>query len=156
MQLLLDGKIEYSSCKMREGSDIIFHDRVGIIVVNTTWKLGSSWSCKPIYVIYMCGTEGRGTRSHHRVCWPYHISKHMAHSIQRRMLENMTEITMLVFIASVQAAVQLRMTNVASMKAQWARAAHALHTHHFSRLWCETGVRVGMLIPVNFPDRQPR
>ncbi len=118
MQLLLDFKIEYSSCKMREGSDIIFHDRVGIIVVNTTWKLGSSWSCKPIYVIYMCGTEGRGTRSHHRVCWPYHISKHMAHSIQRRMLENMTEITMLVFIASVQAAVQLRMTNAASMKAQ--------------------------------------
>ncbi len=118
MQLLLDGKIEYSSCKMREGSDILFHDRVGIIVVNTTWKLGSSWSCKPIYVIYMCGTEGRGTRSHHRVCWSYHISKHMAHSIQRRMLENMTEITMLVFIASVQAAVQLRMTNAASMKAQ--------------------------------------
>ncbi len=51
-------------------------------------------------VIYMCGTEGRGTRSHHRVCWPYHASKHMAHSIQRRTLENMTEMTILVFYCS--------------------------------------------------------
>ncbi len=40
---------------------------------------------------------------------------------------NITEMTILVFIAAVQAAVQLRMTNAASMKAQWARAAPALH-----------------------------
>ncbi len=80
---------------------------------------------------YACGTEGRGTRLHHRVRWPYHTSKHMAHSIQRRTLENMTEIKILVFIAAVQATVQLHVTNAASMKAQWARAAPALHTHRF-------------------------
>ncbi len=73
---------------------------------------------------YVCGTEGRGTRSHHRVCWPYHISKHMGHSIQRRTLENMTEITILICIA-VQAAVQLCVKNAARMKEQWTRAAHA-------------------------------
>ncbi len=27
---------------------------------------------------YVCGTEGRGTRSLHRVSWPYHTTKHMA------------------------------------------------------------------------------
>ncbi len=80
---------------------------------------------------YACGTEGRGTRSHHKVCWPYHTSKHIAHSIQRRTLENMTEMKILVFIAAIQATVQLRVTNAASMKAQWARAAPALHTHRF-------------------------
>ncbi len=80
---------------------------------------------------YVFGTDGRGTRSHHRVCWPYHASKHMAHSIQRRMLGNVTEITILVFIAAVQAAVQLHVSNAASMKAQWAHAAPALHTHRF-------------------------
>ncbi len=42
----------------------------------------------------------------------------------------MTEMMILVCIA-VQAAVQLRATNTASMKAQWARAAPALHTHRF-------------------------
>ncbi len=45
-----------------------------------------------------------------------------------RTLENMTEMTLLVFIAAVQAAVQLRVTNAASMKAQLARADPALHT----------------------------
>ncbi len=49
----------------------------------------------------------------------------MAYSIQIGMLENRTEMTILVFIAAVQAAVQLR------VKAQWARAAPALHTHRF-------------------------
>ncbi len=91
---------------------------------------------------YACGTEGRGTQSV-RVCWPYHTSKHKAHSIQRRMLENMTEITILVFIAAVQAVVQLRMTNAASMKAQWARAAPGLNFSQLLRrscLRCETGV----------------
>ncbi len=53
------------------------------------------------------------------------------HSIQRRTLENMTEMKILVFIAAIQATVQLRVTNAASMKAQWARAAPALHTHRF-------------------------
>ncbi len=61
---------------------------------------------------------GGGTWSYHRVCWPYHTSKHMAHSIQRRTLENMTEMTILVFIAAVQVAVQLRVTNAASIEAQ--------------------------------------
>ncbi len=32
---------------------------------------------------------------------------------------------------AVQAVVQLHATNAASMKAQWARAAPALHTHRF-------------------------
>ncbi len=35
------------------------------------------------------------------------------------------------YCTSLQAAVQLRATNAASMKAQWARAAHALHTQRF-------------------------
>ncbi len=43
---------------MWEGSDIIFPDRVGYFFVYTSWKLGSSLSCKlPIYIyiyIYMC------------------------------------------------------------------------------------------------------
>ncbi len=49
---------------------------------------------------YVCGTEGRGTRSHHRVCWPYHTPKHMAHrhSVRRRTLENMTEMMILICI----------------------------------------------------------
>ncbi len=59
-----------------------------------------------------------------------HTSKHMAHSVQRRTLENMTEMTILVYIA-VQTAVQLRMTNTASMKAQRPHAAPALHVHRF-------------------------
>ncbi len=71
---------------------------------------------------YVCGTEGRGTGSHHRVCWSYHTSKHMA------QYENMTEMTILVCVAE-QAAVHLPATNAASMKAQWAHAAPALHTH---------------------------
>ncbi len=76
----------------------------------TSWKFGSSLSCKlPIYIyicyLHVCGTEGRWTR----VCWPYHTSKHTAH----RTLENTTEMTILVCIV-VQAAVQLRTTNAAS------------------------------------------
>ncbi len=35
------------------------------------------------------------------------------------------------YCTSLQAAVQLRATNAASMKTQWARAAHALHTQRF-------------------------
>ncbi len=58
-------------------------------------------------------------------------TKYMAYSIQIGMLENRTEMTILVFIAAVHAAVQLRVTNAASIKAQWARAAPALHTHRF-------------------------
>ncbi len=50
MQLLLDGKNEYSSYKIWDGSDIICPDRVGNIFVYT-WNLGSSLSCKPIYNI---------------------------------------------------------------------------------------------------------
>ncbi len=51
------------------------------------------------------------------------------------------------YCTSLQAAVQLRATNAASMKAQWARAAHALHRNtsalltRRSRLRCETGER---------------
>ncbi len=57
------------------------------------------------------------------------ISYIKAHGTQySRTLENMTEMTLLVFIAAVQAAVQLRVTNAASMKAQLARADPALHT----------------------------
>ncbi len=49
---------------------------------------------------------------------------------------------------AVQATVQLRATNAASMKPQWARATPALHTHRFCavtpclRMRCETGVRI--------------
>ncbi len=67
---MLDGKNEYFSYKMWEGSDIIFPDRVGNFFVYTTWKLGSSLSCKlPIYIyiyiyvyVYVCvwGTERGG------------------------------------------------------------------------------------------------
>ncbi len=59
------------------------------------------------------------------------ITAHGAHSIQRRTLKNMTEMTILVFTATVQAAVQLRVTNASHMKAQWTRTAPALHTHRF-------------------------
>ncbi len=105
-----------------------------------------------VYNICCVGQRGGGARSHHRVCWPYHTgtSKHMAHSVRKRTLENKTEMMILVCIA-VQAAVQLRGTNAASMKAQWARAAPALHTHHFLlltlclRVQCETGVCVASL-----------
>ncbi len=137
MQLLLDGKNECSSYKMWDGSDIIFsyiyvENIPSNIFLYTTWKLGSSLYIY-IYMLftYVFGTEGRGTRSNHRVCWPYHTSKHMAHSIQRWMLGNVTEMTILIFIAAVQAAVQLHVSNAASMKSQWAHAAPALHTHRF-------------------------
>ncbi len=55
---------------MREGSDIIFPDRVGNFFIYTSWKLGSSLLCKlPIYNIcylHMCvgqrgGDHGRIT-----------------------------------------------------------------------------------------------
>ncbi len=86
---------------------------------------------------YACGTEGRGTRSHHRVGWTNHTSENMAHSIQRRTLENMTEMTILVFIAAVQAAVQLHVTNAASRKAQ---AQLLLYTHSFCAAVDETNM----------------
>ncbi len=68
---------------------------------------------------------------------PYHASKHMAHSVRSRTLENMTEMTILVCIAVQAAVVQQRATNAASMKAQWTRAAPVRHTHRPHRL-CAT------------------
>ncbi len=78
-----------------------------------------------IYYLHMCvghiTTEFAG-HIIHRSTW---------HTVFRGERWKMTEMTILVFIAAVQAAVQLRVTNTASMKAQWARAAPALHTHRF-------------------------
>ncbi len=74
---------------------------------------------------YVCGTEGKGTRSHHRVCWPYHTPKHMAHRKYDRNYDTH------LYCTSLQATVQLHATNAASMKAQCARTAHALHTQRF-------------------------
>ncbi len=82
---------------MWEGSDIIVTDRVGNFFIYTSWKLGSSLSCKlPIYnICYLHMCEGQRGGGHGRIteyaCWPYHTSKHMTHSVRRRTLENMTE-----------------------------------------------------------------
>ncbi len=100
MQLLLDGKNECSSYKMWDGSDIIFSYIYRNIPSNIFYtqleNLAQVYRVNIYIYIYICylhmWDRGRGTRSHHRVCWPYHASKHMAHSIQRRMLGNVTEI----------------------------------------------------------------
>ncbi len=79
----------------------------------------------------MCGTEGRGTRPHHRVGWPYHTSKHITHSIQRRTLENITEMTILVFKLQPY---KPRFSCVWQTLSVWKHngsAAPALHTHRF-------------------------
>ncbi len=88
-----------------------------------------------IYVIYICVWDrGQGTRSHHRVCWPYHTPKNMAHrhrcSEENARKYERNDDTHL-YCTSLQAVVQLHATNAASMKAQWARTAHALHTQRF-------------------------
>ncbi len=146
---------------MWEGSDKIFPDRVGNFFVYTSWKLGSSLSCKlPIYIyicyLHMCvgqragghgRIKGRGTRSHHRVCWPYHTPKHMAHrhSVRRRTLENMTEMMILICIVL---AYKPRFSCARQMLPVWKhngralltlciRNASALLTRR-SRLRCET------------------
>ncbi len=139
---------------MWEGSDIIFPDRVWHFFVYTFWKLGSSLSCKlAIYNMcftYVCGTEGRGT-SHHRVCWSYHTSNHMAHSVRRRTLENTTEMKILVCIAT-QAVVQLCATkhqlcmlpvwkyNGRTLFLLYIRTASALLNTLYLRVQCETGI----------------
>ncbi len=62
-------------------------------------------------------------------------SEHMAHSVRRRTLKNMTEMTFLVCILILLVLqyklVQLRASNTASMKAQGVHTAPALHTHNF-------------------------
>ncbi len=68
-----------------------------------------------------------------------HASKHTTHSIQRRTPEDMT---ILVFIAAVQAAVQLRVTNAAGVKARCARAAPPLHARARRSARCEMGIEL--------------
>ncbi len=124
---------------MWEGSDKIFPDRVGNFFVYTSWKLGSSLSCKlPIYIynicyLHMCvgqraGGHGRITEyaGHiiHQSTWHTQCSEENAGKYDRNDDTHL-------YCTSLQAAVQLRATNAASMKAQWARAAHALHTQRF-------------------------
>ncbi len=60
---------------MWDVSDIIFPDRVGNIFIYTTWKLGSSLSCKPIYnMLFTCvGQRGGG---HGRIT---ELSGHIIH-----------------------------------------------------------------------------
>ncbi len=122
----------------------------------TSWKLGSSLSCKlPIYNIcylHVCGTEGRGTWSHHRVCWPYHTPKHMAHrhSVRRRTLENMTEMMILICIvlaykprfSCARQTLPVWKHNGRALLTLCIRNASALLTRR-SRLQCETAVRRG-------------
>ncbi len=104
--------------------------------------------------LHMCGTEGRGTRSHRsRVCWPYHTWKHMSWtqcSKENAGKYDRHDNTRL--YCSIHTAVQLRMTNAASMKAQCGhallllciRTASALHTPPLT-LRCETGITVFLL-----------
>ncbi len=114
---------------MWDGSDINFPDRVGNILYTQLENLAQVYRVNPyiIYVIYMRGYRGEGDTVASQSLLAISYIKALAPIIQRKMLENITEMTILVFIAAVQAAVQLRMTNAASMKAQWARAAPALH-----------------------------
>ncbi len=77
---------------------------------------------------YLCGTEEDTVASQSMLAISYIKAWHTV--FQRRTQEKMIEITILVCIA-IQGAVQLRTTNAASMKAQWARAGPALHTHRF-------------------------
>ncbi len=100
----------------------------------------TTYSLYNIGYLHMCLGQRGGwhSLSHHRVCWSYHTSKHMAHSVRRRTLENMTEMTILPRFSCARQTLQ-------SMKAQWGRAAPALRTAstpltcHLS-LQCETGV----------------
>ncbi len=124
---------------MWEGSDKIFPDRVGNFFVYTSWKLGSSLSCKlPIYnicyLIYAVWDRGQGDSVASQSMLAISYTK--AHGTQTQCSEenagkyDRNDDTHL-YCTSLQAAVQLRATNAASMKAQWARAAHALHTQRF-------------------------
>ncbi len=127
---------------MWEGSDIIFPAGSAIFHIQIL-KTGSSLSCKLpnkyIYIyniavyLHMCVGQ-RGTRSHHRVYWPYHTSKHMA---QRRMLENATELMILVCICSrpTHAAAQLPVSE----------SAPALHTHCL-RIQCDASQSVSQSV----------
>ncbi len=98
---------------------------------------------------YVCGPEGRGARSHHRVCL-LAISCIKAHGIQcsEENAGNMTEMTILVCIA-VQATVQLHTTNACRYESTMdARCSCSAYTPLLrrSRLRCETGVRMGHLL----------
>ncbi len=88
-----------------------------------------------IYVIYICvwdRGEGDTVASQSMLA----ISYTKAHGTQTQCSEenagkyDRNDDTHL-YCTSLQAAVQLRATNAASMKAQWARAAHTLHTQRF-------------------------
>ncbi len=83
-------------------------------------NLAQFYSVNP-YIIYMLFTYAWGGTVASQ--FADHASKHTTHSIQRRTPEDMM---ILVFIA-VQAAVQLRVTNAAGIKARCVRAAPALH-----------------------------
>ncbi len=131
-------KMNIPHIKCEKGQTYFFLTGSAIVFVYTSWKLGSSLSCKlPIYNIacylHMCvGQRGGG---HGRITeYAGHIihqsTWHTVFGGECWELENRTEMTILVCIA-VQAAVQLRATNAASMKAQWAHAAPALYTHRF-------------------------
>ncbi len=84
---------------------------------------------------YVCGTEGH-TLHRNRVCCH---TEHMAHSVLRRTLENTTEFTILVCICSTQTAVQLRATNAANMKAQWAKNKKKAPNLERSKKWSLKG-----------------
>ncbi len=146
---------------MWEGSDKIFPDRVGNFFVYTSWKLGSSLSCKlPIYnicyLIYAVWDRGQGDSvASHRVCWPYHTPKHMAHrhSVRRRTLENMTEMMILICIvlaykprfSCARQTLPVWKHNGRALLTLCIRNASALLTRR-SRLQCETGVRKKSLL----------
>ncbi len=62
-------------CIMWDGSDIIFPDK--------GWQYFRIHNLAQVYCVnlymlfkYACGTEGRGTRSNHRVGWTNHTSEH--------------------------------------------------------------------------------
>ncbi len=88
-----------------------------------------------IYVIYICVWDrGQGDTVAHRVAGHiiHQSTWHTDTVFGGETLENMTEMMILICIVlAYKPRVQLRATNAASMKAQWARAAHALHTQRF-------------------------
>ncbi len=87
---------------------------------------------------YVCGKDGRGTRSHRSsICWPYHTSKHMAHSVRRRTPGNTTDMTILVCIAVYTP----RFICVWQMLPVWKHNGQAPLTLCL-RVQCETGVKL--------------
>ncbi len=123
---------------MWEGSDKIFPDRVGNFSYTHLENLAQVYRVNYlyiIYVIYICVWDrGQGDTVASQSMLAISYTK--AHGTQTQCSEenagkyDRNDDTHL-YCTSLQAAVQLRATNAASMKAQWARAAHALHTQRF-------------------------